>query len=432
MTDLKSIPMLYKHAPFDAYHAQILNLLQQNKVTYRDATAYFDMPGIGFHRSLWLLSLHCVEHRRQGQQTFVIPTGMQKALGRTSLAEVTVDDLRFPFSSFYVALPSYDREIWGGTQTQWHEIRGAFLWIEKGRRDLILPDETHPVPDNDRGILHIYIWGAENERSQHRGDDASLWTSLDLNEMHKHSDDLEGYLDRILRDPDRERHDTFQDDPQLADLFGFTFLPRTGDMRDKQIDSVLNTLRIIFNTMLYMDTDDAELEVDPSCVEADLRLREIEQQLSRMKNHKKGRARKLKREAETIPTDTVTWVGRSISKHSGTSNGSGTAQRRHWVRGHWWPRRDTIRRRILDLEGSHEEVLREYQELRESVANASSPEEASPHLSRLAFVRGKAQKAESDIAELRERMEGKRRWVKPYQKGSRGSTPDTHTYVLGT
>ncbi len=150
------------------------------------------------------------------------------------------------------------------------------------------------------------------------------------------------------------------------------------------------------------------------------------------KNPKKKGKRILKRYRE-IPTDTVTWVGRSFSYGEPTpATGTGTPQRRHWVRGHWWPRRDTIQRRIEDAQSDHRKVLDEYRDLKDAVSNAASPEDASDHLVRLAFLRGKAQKAESEIKSLSERLESRRRWVKPYQKGSRGSTPTSHTYMLGS
>ena len=84
MVNPTDIPMLYKRAPFDNYHAVILNALQDGRVTMAQSAAYFDIPGVGFHRSLWTLTLHLVEHRRHGQQTFIVPEVMQGALARTS------------------------------------------------------------------------------------------------------------------------------------------------------------------------------------------------------------------------------------------------------------------------------------------------------------------------------------------------------------
>lgn len=428
MTDLKSIPMLYRNVPFDGHHATILNLLQRGEITATQATGFFDMPGIGFHRSLWLLTLHCVEHKRYGQQTFVVPREMQGALGRTSLSEVTVDDLHFPYPAMYFALPDYDKEIWGGNDTLWHKIRGVFVWHEKGERTL--PSDKSVDPETDKGMIHFYIWGAENERSRHKGDDASLWAALDLNEMAQHSDDLETYLERVLRDTSREKKD-FQDNPELADRFGFTFLPQTGERRTKQEDSVIDTLRIVFNSLLYIGSEGAELDVDPSTAAAKERLALLGPQLERSKSE--GKRKKIRRKIEKLPMDTVTWIGRSVRYDSepGEGTGKGTPQKRHWVRGHWWPKRSTIQRRIVDLEVQHQSVLSEYADLKDIVARASTPEDTSAHLTRLAFVRAKALKADSEINDLRVRMEAKRRWVMPYKKGSRGETPDSRTYVIG-
>ena len=428
MNDLKTLSMLYRNVPFDGHHAAILNLLRGGEVTATEAAAFFEVPGIGFHRSQWLLTLQCVEHMRYGQQTFVVPKEVQGALGRTSLTEVTVDDLRFPYPAMYFALPDYDNEIWGGDHTLWHKIRGVFLWHEKGHRRI--PTERYVDPETDKGLLHFYLWGDENEQSRHRGDDASVWGALDLNEMAQHSEDLETYLDRVLRDPSREMKD-FQDSPELADKFGFTFLPQTGGRRSKQEDSVTDTLRLVFNSLLYIGSEGAELDMDPSTIDAKERLALLRSQLERSKSD--GKRKKILRRIEKLPTDTVTWVGRSVRYDSdpGEGVGEGTSQKRHWVRGHWWPKRSTIQRRIVELGAQHQSVLSEYTDLKDIVSCASSPEDTSAHLTRMAFVRAKAQKAESEIHGLRVRMEAKRRWVMPYKKGSRGKAPDSRTYVIG-
>jgi len=434
---LSDIPMMHRRVPFDDYHAMILTALQTGKVTRAESAAYFDMPGIGFHRSMWMLTLHLVEHKKYGQQSFIIPEVMQDALVRTSLAGVTVDDLRMPYPSIYMALPGNTRSIWGGRETLWHEVRGIFAWHEKGDRELLRPGEDPVAPENDRGLIHLYLWGIENERSKHRGDDASLWVALDLNEMHASGEDLEAYLARILRDRNRETKDhMLQDNPELADALGFTFLPKTDESFNKQAEGVIDTLRILFNALLYMDSDGAELERDPDNLADHAERESLRKQLARKKNPKKKGRRIIKRFYE-IPTDTVTWVGRSFGYSTpersggGKGTGTGTPQRVHWVRGHWWPRRDTIQRRIAELESKHKAVVQEYHDLRTAVANAPEAEDTSEHLMRLAFARGKALKADEEIKDLTTRLEAKRRWVKPYRKGSRGSEPESHTYVLG-
>lgn len=430
---LSDIPMMHRRVPFDDYHAEILTALQKGLITRAESARFFDMPGIGFHRSMWMLTLHLVEHKKYGQQSFIVPKAMQDALARTSLDGVTVKDLRMPYPSIYMAFPENKRCIWGGRQTLWHEVRGIFAWHEKGDRELRRPGEGPEIPKNDLGLIHLYLWGIENERSKHRGDDASLWVALDLNEMSANNEDLESYLGRILRDRSRETKDHItQENPELADMLGFTFLPKTDQSFERQAEGVIDTLRILFNALIYMDSEGAELERDPDNLADHAKRRELERQFARKKNPKKKGKRILKRYRE-IPTDTVTWVGRSFSYGEPTpATGTGTPQRRHWVRGHWWPRRDTIQRRIEDAQSDHRKVLDEYRDLKNAVSNAVRPEDASEHLVRLAFLRGKAQKAESEIKSLSERLESRRRWVKPYQKGSRGSTPTSHTYMLGS
>lgn len=429
--DIKSIPMLYKNVPFDGWHAGVLNLLQSGQITQSQAAKAFDVPGIGFHRSLWLLSLHCVEHKRYGQQTFVVPKEMQGALSRTSLSEVKGEDLRFPYPATYFALPDYDGEIWGGEDTLWHKVRGVFVWFEQGEREIRLPTEVEVTPENDKGVIHLYIWGAENERSRHPGDDASLWTALDLNEMARESEDLESYLERVLRDPSREKVD-FKVNPELANKLGFTFLSQTGERRTKQEDTVIDTLRILFNSLLYIDSDGAELDEDPSSVEAREKYEQITQQLGRIKSE--GKRKKAQRKLDKLPTDTVTWVGRSVRYDSDSvdGDGSGTPQKRHWVRGHWWPKRVTIRKRIEDARSGIVGREKEHQILRGLVVDAESPEDTSSHLIRLSALRAEIASMRKDAEVLAERMESKRRWVMPYKKGTRGKEPEDRTYVLGS
>jgi len=436
MVNPTDIPMLYKRAPFDNYHAVILNALQDGRVTMAQSAAYFDIPGVGFHRSLWTLTLHLVEHRRHGQQTFIVPEIMQGALARTSLAGTTVDDLRLPYPCLYLALPDHKAEIWGGRDTLWHQVRGIFARHEKGPREVKLPNEKPVAPEDDRGVLHLYLWGEENGRSQHQGDDASLWVSLDFNEMAERNEDLEAYLNRIIGDRSRETKDHLtQDDPDLADRLGFTFLPKSDTAFAKQRDAVLGTLRVLFNALLYMDSDSAELERDPESAKADIQRADLTQKLGRMKNPNKNRGKRLRKQIDELPSDTVTWVGRNFRYAKTPSTGAGSAtgisQRVHWVRGHWWPRRDTIRHRIRDARIGHATVMQEYNTLKTLVAEAETPEDTSKHLTRLASVRSDAQTAEGELETLSQRMEAKRRWVKPYQKGSRGTLPETHTYIVG-
>lgn len=422
---LKNIPMMHRRVPFDDFHAAILTALQTGEVTRAEAAAYFNMPGIGFHRSMWMLTLHLVEHKKYGQQSFIIPEVMQNALVRTSLEGVTVDDLRMPYPSIYMALPGNTRSIWGGRETLWHEVRGIFAWHEKGDRELMRPGEEPVAPENDRGLIHLYLWGIENERSKHRGDDASLWVALDLNEMHTEDEDLEAYLARVLRDRNRETKDhMFQENPKLADMLGFTFMPKTDEDFNKQANAVIDTLRIVFNALIYMDSDGAEMDRDPESLDNENKRKELERAFSRKKNpNKKGR--RILKEYASIPTDTVTWVGKSFlsSKVSEVSE-TRVSTRRHWVRGHWWPRRDTIKAKL-------QESGKEIESCKKDLKSCSLSISGEPEMERLEYLRWKLEELQKENASLRGELNSKRRWVKPYQRGSKGETPNSHTYVLG-
>lgn len=426
---LSEIPMLYHRAPFDPYHETIMDALYTNRVTRTQSADLFVIPGIGFNRAMWMLTLHLVEHKRHGQQTFVIPKAMQDALERTSLEGVEVKDLKMPYPAIYIATPGNEKTIWGGENTLWHKVRGLFLWHEKGLRELRRPgeDPKYANVDDDLGLIHVYVWGIENERSSMQGDDASLWVALDLNEMSDNNEDLEGYLNRILRDRSRETKDV--DGSDLAKALGFNFMPTSDGDFNRQSDAVINTLRIAFNALLYMDSDSAEMDRDPDNLADHAKRAALLDDAERKKSASKKK--RLLNKARKIPEDTVTWLGRSFGRESGEGTGEGSEQREHWVRGHWWPRRDTIKRRITELKERHRPIMEEYGILRASVSSADTPEGASSYLLRLASLKGAAQEAESEINDLTDRLEAKRRWVKPYKKGSLASTPKTHTYVLG-
>lgn len=430
---LSEIPMLYHRAPFDPYHAKIMDAIYTNQVTRSQAADLFVIPGVGFNRALWMLTLHLVEHKRHGQQTFVIPEAMQDALERTSLAGVEVKDLKMPYPAIYLATPGNERSIWGGEHTQWHKTRGLFMWHEKGLRELRRPgeDAKYLNVEDDRGLIHVYLWGIENEHSRQRGDDASLWVALDLNEMSDNDEDLEAYLNRVLRDRSRETKDV--DVTELAKSLGFNFMPGDGHGYNRQADAVISTLRIAFNALLYMDSSNAETERDPDNLANRAKRAALMVEAERKKS--KSKKQRCLNKARKIPEDTVTWLGRSFGRgehrEPGTGTRNGSAQRVHWVRGHWWPRRDTIKRRITELKERHGPIMDEYGTLLRALSSADTPEVASTYLIRLSSLKGAAVGAESEIVELTDSLETKRRWVKPYKKGSLGSAPKSHTYVLG-
>ena len=70
--------------------------------------------------------------------------------------------------------------------------------------------------------------------------------------------------------------------------------------------------------------------------------------------------------------------------------------------------------------------------MQKRVANLSSSEEIAPIIPMLAAAKRAGTQADTDLRQIVERLNAKRRWVKPYKKGSLGSLPESHTYVLNT
>lgn len=426
-TVFDQIRMLPREVPRDPFHERIVQALVEGVADQRTVMPLFDMPGVGFHRALYTLTLFLAEYRTQGRQTFVVPSEMQEALSRTSLEDVGFNELKLPYRCLYLALPDCKAQIWGGEQTRWHQAGGVFLRHIPPGGTIEDVDGMRVCPE---GMINVYIWGMENERSHGPGDDASMWFTFDLAEMK--TTDLETYLLAMLNDPER--------DVSLAEMTDFgrslglsTQMPR-GD-GGQAIKSILHVMRVVFNALLYMDCQDAEITLDEAVVEADFRRKEINAALGRMKNPKKGRGRKLRKQLASLPADIVSWVGRSVRIRGGgssTNTGTGTPQREHWVRGHWWPRRDTIATRIREATQAHSEAEKEFTETRQRLAALP---EGDPEITALVPIVAALRRVETqrraDMQEITEQLAAKRRWVKPYKKGSRGSLPDSHTYVLG-
>lgn len=433
MTPLDQVRMLPKECPRDDYHEALVQGLVSGELTPQSIAPNFEMPGIGFHRALFTLTMFLAEYRLCGRQAFVVPPGMQEALSRTSLKDVYFDDLKLPYPCIYVAMPDCGAEVWGGEQTQWHTVGGAFLrYISQGEYVKSLGGREAEVTN---GMINVYIWGMENDLSSGPGDDASMWFTFDLAKLE--GMDLESYLGMMLADPQRDA--SVDDVTALGRKLGiFTTFPKDGEMGRRALNGVMHAMRVVFNAVLYMDCEDADITLDPAVAEAKAQRKEIQGALDRLKNPNKSRGRRLRKRMANLPLDTVSWVGRSEvtssfpTTLSTTASGGvpGTPQRLHWVRGHWWPRRDTIHKRITEAKVAAKEAVDLLAVAMTRMANASVQEvpEALPVLA--GFKRLSSTK-DHDLKRLTESLNAKRRWVKPYMKGSQGSLPNSHTYLLG-
>jgi hypothetical protein len=428
-TVFDQIRMLPRECPRDSFHESIVSALTSGEVSARQIAPLFEIPGMGFHRALYTLTMFLAEYRRKGRQAFVIPIEMQEALSRTSLTDVHFDDLKLPYSCIYVSMPECQAEVWGGDQTGWHKVGGAFLrYVDSEEHVETVDGEVKEVTE---GMINVYLWGMENERSQGPGDDASMWFTFDLGELK--GMDLESYLNMMLADPKRDA--SLEEVTALGRKLGlFTQMPKTGSAGRKALNGIMHAMRVVFNAVLYMDCQEAEVTLDPAVEAAQTERADLKSRLDRMKNPNKSRGRKLRKRLDRLPLDTVSWVGRSVrikDTSSEPSNGTGTPQRKHWVRGHWWPRRDTIAKRIAAADSANAEAQFQYTEVRDRMSGYTSEDDIVNTLPVLAALKAVAETTATDLGAITDSLKAKRRWVKPYKKGSRGSLPNSHTYVLG-
>lgn len=408
--------LLPQEMPRDPIHQNILDALVSLPPEVRDEAAeqakgLFHIPGVGFHRALWVLTLSLAYYKWTGSNTFVVPGAMRKALEKTSLEEVTADDLKLPFPCVFIALPGCDHELWGGPRTQWHQCAGVFL---------VRPTPEVGLYDEERDLITVYLWGVENERSDSPGDDASFWLTIDLNEMRQMQMDLEQYLFMMLED---EKRDETSNDllPLGLRLELGTEMPK-GANRTKLVNSMVSILRIAINTLVYLDTDEPDVSEDPDAKKKREERKEARAALKRMKNPNKSRGRKLRKKLEDLPEDRIVWVGAAMGQASdGDSKPQPSTGRRkaaeHWVRGHWRPKRRTIQAKMAVARSTADKSTEKAFSLMEKASALEAGSKDIPAV--LQDARAAQQEAsEATLAynDLQQEFERKRKWIRPYKR----------------
>ena len=192
----------------DPIREDLIQGILDGAISWEEAAIFFMQPHVGFHHSAFLLTLHTAEYRRFGHHSVCVPKGMQKALGKTTLAEVRPIDFKPAYGSVYIALPDCEYQLWGGMRTGWHDVGGVYArYVEGGvmtTMDLENGTLQRAQGDTNNAVLQIYMWGMENARSATAGDDASFWLTVDLKEVAEAGHDLELYVEGLLTDPTRD------------------------------------------------------------------------------------------------------------------------------------------------------------------------------------------------------------------------------------
>lgn len=245
-------------------------------------------------------------HIENGQQTFVLGEHMTSMLEHTSIAEVSRDELRVPYSTFYVALTKCDHRLWGGSRTQWHNVSGFYVHM----------DETTQV-------LTVMAWAEENERSIMAGDDAHVWARLQLGAR---DEDLETAVLKLLSSDKNDRSDPIIDPFDILD-------GRRGDAyrdeaRAAQVQTMQAMFRIAVNLSLYLASQAPDVERV-----ADEQAEKLQRKITTAKSP--GKRKKLERQLTQRSKATIIHVGRTIEAQAQTQVARHGSVSAHWVRGHW-------------------------------------------------------------------------------------------------
>lgn len=413
---LEGTPLLPEVMPRDFIHEAIVQAVVEGKYKTPEALApLFEVPGIGFHRSLYYLTTSLAHFRVAGRQIFVLPPTMQDMLAETSLEGVRFKDVRFPYPCFYVALPKSNLRLWGGERTEWHTLAGVMV-------QMVAPD-----------ALNLYLWAAANERSDGVGDDAAFWACVKYN-----ADlDMEQTVRTVLADPNSEQpvEDDLTPLGQQLDL-AFNPLSVPVEKRTELHENVIKAVRIVVNSLLYLDSTGAEQERDPFCVTSERERAELEKALARIKNPNKKQARHIRKQLDSLPKSNLVWLGRSVGRtlpaRENMDEGGGE-RRHHWVRGHWGPKRDpSYEKQTGEARGRTVRAQWEHDEVR--IRLAALPPTDTEGLARETLTLMGAKKTLKTCKEEADLLAAvkthKRRWVQPYERNVGAEASVTHTYVL--
>lgn len=360
------------------------------KIAWEEARSFFEIPGVGFHQSGFLLLCHTVGYRADGRHTVAIPPSMQEALGKTSLAGVEPIDFKMPHQTMYFSLPNSKFQLWGGP-TGWHTCSGVYL------------SEVYRDDDSDNVLtgLKVYLWGAENERSEGEGDDASFWFHIDLEEMRANKWDFDTYIQSILSDEDREvKMRVFTHRLDSEGGFGVSNEPM-GMANQGHIKDVHQLTRLVLNTVLYLTSADAIIEEDAGSQAFLKEASELERAYKRIKNKSKGKARRMSKRLGEIPKDRILWIGsRSEAMPKYTAEGS------------WWPRKDLLRKKLLESRNKMAAQV-PLAEVREGLKNAKEVDDIAEAVSEVQRSADWYRKQLAECRGLAESLESTRRWIQP-------------------
>jgi hypothetical protein len=244
-------------------------------------------------------------YQGSGEQVFVLGPHLQQMLVHTSLDKVPRRVLKAPYTAYYLATPQSPLRLFS-QRNGWGPLRGIFFWQSGPGLWEILA--LGPVPGHADAYAHNMAY-----------------IPFDLDAAFA-SGDLEGHLVT-----------------QFAEATRIRWLNLPPDVQAELLERDLSVLRIVVNSMLYINSGGVELAADPESALFRQQRAKLEAALAALaRSNERERTKKRERERleeklYKISGAAVVWLGPSIeaSAEAEAVRAPGRKMREHPVRGHW-------------------------------------------------------------------------------------------------
>jgi len=311
-----------------------------SQLLYKKSLTYQNKSQVQLGFSMMLDAMQRYED--SGQQVICVGPQMQKSFANCPIDRIPRNllwDKRL-YDSLYVAYPNSDIELWGGDESRWHKLAGAYVyWINEY-------------------TIQIFAWGLPKGRDA--SNDATFWITINLKEASGEKQDTDASLGLEKEDNSFIDMDLYIErmiDPAYGR--GYTEAGKKLMVSDKKRlnKNTRSLVRSLVNCLIYATANNAELS---SIVDNSSHVEGLYSRLRGIRPDKKS-AVKLRQKLRKKTTGKVCWLGLSLEsemrkiereREKGESTDK-VAREEHWRKGHWHryyvgPKKDAEGNKIPD------------------------------------------------------------------------------------